>query len=41
MRFLKREFSEYYETPDEEAKGDFEIKKTGVLGEAIRFRYLL
>ena len=34
LNFLKSEFSEYYETDDEEVKGDFEIKKTSVFGEA-------
>ena len=34
LKFLKREFSEYYEMVDEEEKGDFEIKKTSVFGEA-------
>ena len=34
LNFLKREFPEYYETADEEVKGDFEIKKTSVFGEA-------
>ena len=34
LNFLKREFSEYYEMADEEVKGDFEIKKTSVFGEA-------
>jgi homoserine O-acetyltransferase len=34
LNFLKSKFSEYYETDDEEVKGDFEIKKTSVFGEA-------
>jgi homoserine O-acetyltransferase len=34
LKFLKKEFPEYYEKAEEEMEGDFEIKKTSVFGEA-------
>ncbi|KAF8880904.1 Alpha/Beta hydrolase protein [Gymnopilus junonius] len=34
LRYLKREFSEYYEREDEQVEDDFAIKKTSVFGEA-------